>query len=643
MSNDDQLKVRQTASKKQSFKELTIVRDVIFWIDLVGEGQNENAIFARPFNEKEAFPQKLTSNKYNIKNNFHGYGGKSYKCIYLKNNFYLIWIDQITNAVWFQIFKEVASNSRSQKRYLDSVQEPRQLSKSINGNFDSSFVISQKNFLYGICEINNRDYLFSLNLKKTKQDIFRIKKFKNFAGELSSNNSVSLLSWVEWDSPYMPWEKNDLCFAQIDFDGKITKIKKFSDNLVNAKKNVSFFQPYWISETLLLCSEDSSGWWNLLFLDASKIENIFIKKRVERNFVEYGVPQWVSGITFFSGDIKDLFCLAKKENNLVVEQYKDLQFVKEFSTPFTSISDFSVFEKKVVLKGHGSDFFGNLLEIYCKKEVLSNVLEEINAEYIKIKDCSKPESFWFKGFEDKSTHSFLYRPLVEKFRKPPLFVRAHSGPTSFFDGSYNSEVQYWTKKGFFVAEVNYGGSSGFGKAYRERLNYKWGIVDSYDCKALALELLKSNLVDSDKVVIFGNSAGGLTALNCLLYGSIFKAAICRYPVIDLKDMHYNTHRFEKNYLNSLVGNYAKKYDDYINRSPINHIYKIKKPILLFHGKKDTVISYKQTLKIQEILIQNNKYSEVIFFDNEGHGFRNIENKKVVMQKSQEFLKNALNI
>ena len=641
MSNDDQLKVRQTVSKKKSFKELTIVRDIIFWIDLVGEGQNENAIFARPFNEKEAFPQKLTSKKYNIKNNFHGYGGKSYKCIYLKNNFYLIWIDQITNAVWFQIFKEVASNYRSQKRYLDSVQEPRQLSKSIDGNFDSSFVISQKNFLYGICEINNRDYLFSLNLKKTKQDIYRIKKFKNFAGELSSNTSVSLLSWVEWDSPYMPWEKNDLCFAQIDLDGEITKIKKFSDKLINAKKNVSFFQPYWISETLLVCSEDSSGWWNLLFLDASKIENIFIKKRVERNFVEYGVPQWVSGITFFSGDIKDLFCLAKKENNLVVEQYKDLQFVKEFSTPFTSISDFSVFEKKVVLKGHGSDFLGNLLEIDCKKEVLSNVFEEINAEYIK--DCSKPESFWFKGFEDKSTHSFLYRPLVEKFRKPPLFVRAHSGPTSFFDGSYNSEVQYWTSKGFFVAEVNYGGSSGFGKAYRERLNYKWGIVDSYDCKALAIELIKLNLVDSNKVVIFGNSAGGLTALNCLLYDSIFTAAICKYPVIDLQDMHYNTHRFEKHYLNSLVGNYEKNYDDYINRSPITHINKIKKPILLFHGKKDTVISYKQTLKIQELLIQNNQSSEVIFFENEGHGFKNIENKEVVIQKSQKFLKNVLNI
>ena len=138
MSNDDKLKARQTESKKNAFKELTIIRDTIFWIDVVGEGQNENAIFARPFYNKGAFPQKLTSQKYNI-----------------KNNFYLIWIDQITKAVWFQIFKEATSTYRSQNKYLVSVQKPNQLTKSIDGNFDSSFVISENFFLYGICEINN--------------------------------------------------------------------------------------------------------------------------------------------------------------------------------------------------------------------------------------------------------------------------------------------------------------------------------------------------------------------------------------------------------------------------------------------------------------------------------------------------------
>ena len=146
MSNVDQLNIRQTESKKNAFKELTIIEDIIFWIDIVGGGQNENAIFARPFNVKEAIPQQLTSKKYNIKNNFHGYGGKSYKCINFKNNFFLIWIDQITKAVWFQIFEEAASTDRSHNIYLVSVQEPNQLSKSIDGNFDSSFVISENFF-----------------------------------------------------------------------------------------------------------------------------------------------------------------------------------------------------------------------------------------------------------------------------------------------------------------------------------------------------------------------------------------------------------------------------------------------------------------------------------------------------------------
>ena len=640
MKNHITDKRKDLNKSKSSNKELLLVKNLIFWIEPINTQKGGiNAIFVRPFNKKNSRPQNVTGEEFYIKNSFHGYGGKSYRCFEYGENIYIFWIDQLSKSLWSQVFQinilEYADN------YILPKGSISKLTNSIEGNFDGCFCLVNNSRLFGLIEINKNDYLYSVNIKEKNQDLKILKKFNNFAGDLSSNSSDNLLSWIEWDTPYMPWEKNDLFFAEIDVNGQLKKIKKFLHKNINKNKNVSFFQPYWISEKILVCSEDSSGWWNLIFLDVSEIESILIKKRIERNYIEYGAPQWVSGITYFAGTIKNFFCIAKKGNNLIVEQYKDLVFDKEFSTLFTSVSDFNVCGNNLLLKGKGFDFFGNILEIDLTEKVSSNFSEEFYIE--NIKDCSKPESFWFKGFEDKMTHSFLYRPLVDNFRKPPLLVRAHSGPTSFFDGSYNSEVQYWSSKGFFVAEVNYGGSSGFGRAYRDRLNHKWGIVDSYDCKALALELIKSNLVDSDKVVIFGNSAGGLTALNCLLYGSIFTAAICKYPVIDLNDMHYNTHRFEKDYLNSLIGNYEKNHDDYINRSPINNINKIKKPILLFHGKKDTVISYKQTLKIQEIVIQNNKYSEVMFFENEGHGFKNIENKELVMQKSQEFLKNALNI
>ena len=135
----------------------------------------------------------------------------------------------------------------------------------------------------------------------------------------------------------------------------------------------------------------------------------------------------------------------------------------------------------------------------------------------------------------------MYKPQFQRFIKSPLIIKAHSGPTGCFDGSLNLEVQYWTNRGFTVAEVNYGGSSGFGREYRERLNYKWGILDTYDCKALVIDLIRLNFIDSSKIAILGNSAGGLTAINSLCDSDLFKVAICKYPVVDLNDMFHTTH------------------------------------------------------------------------------------------------------
>ncbi len=642
MSNTENLKIRQSDIKKISFKETSLIKNMIFWVDVIPDKQTyKNAIFARPFNDKEAIPQQLTGDNFYIKSNFHGYGGKPYQCKDVNDQIYLIWIDQFSRALWLQIFKVKEIVLKNNNEYLLSDMKPRQLTKSLESNFDTSFIIYKKNLLYGLCEIKNKDYLFSLNLKKTKQKIRKLKKFDFFAGNLSSNTKGNLFCWLEWNNSYMPWEKNHLFFASFDNDGEIQEIKEFTNKVINQGKNVSFFQPYWITENLLVCSEDSTGWWNLCFLDVTDIKKIVLKKRIIKSLTEYGSPQWLSGISFFSGTIKNLFCLAKKENSWILEKYQNLSCIEEFSLPFSSISDFSVSDQKLVIKGNTMGYFGYLIENDFEEKDSATLLKKISFE--SVNDYSKPESFWFKGFNNQWTHSFIYKPILERFIKSPLIVKAHSGPTAYFDGSINSEVQYWTSLGFTVAEVNYGGSSGFGREYRERLNYKWGIVDSYDCKALVLNLIRLNLVNSAKVAIFGNSAGGLTAINSLCESDLFKVAICKYPVLDLNDMHYKTHRFEKAYLNSLIGEYSKFRNEYKFRSPINKISELKKPMLLFHGKEDLVISYKQTLKIKEEILKNNKYSEVIFFDNEGHGFRNIDNKKKVLLKSQKFLEKTLNI
>ncbi|MDC3119158.1 prolyl oligopeptidase family serine peptidase, partial [Prochlorococcus sp. AH-716-K03] len=596
MSNAKNLKIKQRETKKISFKELSLINNMIFWIDNINDDpMDKNAIFARPFNDKYAIPQQLTGDNFYIKSNFHGYGGKSYQCIEVHDQIYLIWVDQLSKALWLKILKVRKLVPKNDNEYLLCDTEPIQLTKSIEINFDTSFVISKNSLLYGLCEIKNIDYLFSLSLKKTLQEIRKIKKFDNFVGNLSSNTSANLFSWVEWDTASMPWERNELFIASIDKDGEIQKIKKFSNNLINENKNVSFFQPYWMSDNVLVCSEDSTGWWNLLFLEVTNIKNIILKKRIIKPLTEYGSPQWVSGISLVSGNIKNLFCVAKKENSWLLEHYQNCECIKELKLPFCSISDLDVYDQKLVIRGSSFGSIDDLFECDFEAKSPNKLFNEISFE--SVNEYVRPESFWFKGFNNQSTHSFIYKPLFERFIKSPLIVKAHSGPTACFDGSLNSEVQYWISRGFTVAEVNYGGSSGFGREYRERLNYKWGIIDSYDCKALVIDLIRLNLVDRTKVAILGNSAGGLTAVNSLCEGDFFKVAICKYPVLDLNDMHHKTHRFEKGYLNSLIGEYSKFRNEYKFRSPIYKINQLKKPVLLFHGKKDLVISYKKTLQI----------------------------------------------
>ena len=641
MINYKTLPIEEVFKKNKAFKEISLVKNLIFWVDSVQKGKRlRNCIFVRPFNQKGLSPQKLTCDQFNIGSHFHGYGGKSYKCIDFGEKIYLIWIDQISKSLWMQIFEFNKLRENKVNQYLFCKNQPIQLTKSKEGNFDSCFVIANENILFGLYEENNKDYLFSLDLKKIKQEIYIVKQFDNFAGNLSANNKANYFSWIEWGGPYMPWEKNDLFFASINEYGELNNIKKFKNKIINSNQKVSFFQPYWISEYMLVCSEDSSGWWNLLFIDATNYDNIFIKKRIIKKFFEYGIPQWISGLSLFSGSKNNLFCLAKYQNSWILENYQYLSFVRQIKLPFTLLSDLNVSDKKLVLKGSNNICSEKLLELDLDEIQSANFLKEISLS--DSDKFSKAESLWFKGFNDKPTHAFIYKPLIDKFQKPPLIVKAHSGPTSCFDGSFNSEVQYWTSLGFTVAEVNYGGSSGFGREYRERLNYKWGILDSYDCKALVLHLVRLNLVDSSRVAILGNSAGGLTALNSLYDNDLFKAAICKYPVLDLNDMYFETHRFEKDYLNSLVGNYSKYRNEYKIRSPIHKINIFKKPILLFHGKQDLVISYKQILKIKEKLLKNNEHSEIIFFENEGHGFKNIKNQKQVLKKSHEFLEKTLN-
>jgi len=638
MNNYKKLSITDVYPKVRSYQQLSLVKNFVFWVGNITSGKNpRNTIFARPFIQKSSEAQNLIGDSFYIKSYFHGYGGKSYKCFFYKEKFYLIWIDQITKSLWYRILK-FNNNEAKNANYLLSIAEPKQLTKPQKCNFDASFVFNNKGKLFGLFEQDEKDFLFSLDLNKERQELTVLREFDCFASSLGCNDDRTLLSWIEWDKNTMPWESNNLFFGSINSLGQLQKIVKFENKKINVDKSVSFFQPLWISKNVLICSEDSSGWWNLLFLKINQIDEINILKKVKKDFYEYGLPEWISGISNFSGSKKNLFCLAKNRDSWIIEHYQNCSFHQNIELPFTYLRDLYVSSNRLICLASNDISHEQLIEIdindcsnssFISKRVISK----------NINSYSKAETFWFEGYGKEKTHAWIYKPNGSNTNKPPLILKAHSGPTSSFNGSFNLEVQYWTSRGWLVAEVNYGGSSGFGRQYRERLNNLWGIVDSADCIALAQTLIEEKLVDPSRIVISGNSAGGFTALNALCKTDIFKTAICKYPVIDLNDMRLNTHRFERHYLNSLIGKFENNPKKYFERSPKNNINKIKKPILLFHGENDSVINFRESINFNKKLLEKNIYSEIFLFGDEGHGFKNICNKRSVLKITENFLKN----
>ena len=637
MNNQKKLNVKSVYKDKKAFDETFIIENFIFWKERLNiSGAKNNAIFTRPIHHPNAISQNLTGDQFLISSRFHGYGGQSYKCIKSNNQVYIFWIDQITKSLWLNTFKlSKTKKDNDYFPYLINNCQPRKLTKSISGNFNASFELIDGKILFGLIEINNADYLFQIDIFVEEQDLNIIKKFDNFAGSLSSNIQGNLLSWIEWDLPYMPWEDNNLFFAEINSVGELGNPVRFNKEIISTCENISFFQPYWISNNLLVCAEDSSGWWNLIFFEVKDLNNIFIKKRISKKFFEYGLPQWVEGISLFSGSKENFYCLAKYKDAWILENYQNLSFVRRIDLPYTILSDLKSDLNNLILKGSSKVCQEEFIELEVKSFSKTQIRQHTSKFFDSI---SKAKSIWFNGFDNRKTHAWIYKPINSDFQKLPLIVKAHSGPTGYFNGSFNPEVQFWTSRGWCVAEVNYGGSSSFGKEYRDRLNGNWGVLDSEDCRELAKSLINKKLVDKSKIVVFGNSAGGLTALNALCGDSLFKAAICKYPVLDLNQMHFNTHRFEKNYLSSLIGNFDDFKNQYFDRSPINKIKEICQPILIFHGKKDFVIDYRISYEFYKKITSKNIYSEIYLYGDEGHGFKELKNKINYLCATEKFLK-----
>ena len=253
-----------------------------------------------------------------------------------------------------------------------------------------------------------------------------------------------------------------------------------------------------------------------------------------------------------------------------------------------------------------------------------------------VSNISRPIPVAIPVGENETTHGFFYQPRNAFYvgpsdALPPLIVKCHGGPTGQTSAALNLKTQYWTTRGFAVLDVNYRGSSGFGRAYREKLNGKWGLVDVEDCVSGANWLVAKGWVDRGRMAISGNSAGGYTTLCAIIFAECFAAGASYYGIGDLSELAKETHKFESSYLDVLIGSLPEENSDISDRSPIKFVEMLTCPVIFFQGLEDKVVSPAQAEAMVTALRKNGIPVAYLPFSNEGHGFRQSENIKRALE------------
>ncbi|MGG6269622.1 S9 family peptidase [Leptolyngbya sp. AN03gr2] len=433
----------------------------------------------------------------------------------------------------------------------------------------------------------------------------------------------SRLSWICWNHPNMPWDGTELWTAKINADGTLGTPERIAGGLEE-----SIFQPEWSPDGSLIFISDRTGWWNFYRWNPSSgtIESLCEKA------AEFGLPLWVFGMSTYGFAGNKIIC-SYTENGLSRFASLDLESLElsPIETPYTSIAGLQVCSDHAVFVG-GSSMEPTVIVKYDLNTQQFEVLRRASELKIDPGYLSVPEAIEFPTENNLTAHALYYAPKNKDYtapegERPPMLVKSHGGPTASTSASFNLGIQYWTSRGFAVLDVNYGGSTGYGRAYRERLKGTWGIVDVDDCANGAKYLAEQGKADGDRLVIAGGSAGGYTTLCALTFRDTFKAGASYYGVSSLKALAEDTHKFESRYLDGLIGPYPERADLYEERAPISAVDRLSCPVIFFQGDEDRIVPPNQAEMMVEALKQKGLPVAYVLFQGEQHGFRKAENIK----------------
>ncbi|HEX8178310.1 MAG TPA: S9 family peptidase [Pyrinomonadaceae bacterium] len=455
------------------------------------------------------------------------------------------------------------------------------------------------------------------------------------------------LAWLCWNHPNMPWDGCELWVAEVTDDGTLGQM-----TLVAGGTDESIFQPEWSPvDGALHFISDRSGWWNLYragrAADAVQEIGAHVAPLYELA-AEFGQPQWGFGMSTYALPTPTQIVCTYRERGLARLALLDTttRQLEPLETPYTDISYLRATPQHAVFLAGRPDAPAAAVRLDLATRERT-VLRRANDTELDPGYLSTAQPIEFPTEAGLTAHAFYYPPRNRDFaaptgERPPLLVKSHGGPTAAASAALSLGIQYWTSRGFAVLDVNYGGSTGYGREYRRRLNDQWGIVDVDDCVNGARHLIAQGLVDGARCVIDGGSAGGYTTLAALTFRNLFRAGASHYGVSDLGALVRDTHKFESRYLDRLIGPYPARADIYHARSPINFTAQLSCPVIFFQGLEDKVVPPNQAELMVDALRQKGLPVAYVPFAGEQHGFRRAENIKRALDGELYFYARVFN-
>jgi dipeptidyl aminopeptidase/acylaminoacyl peptidase len=579
----------------------------IYWLESRPQEAGRSVIVRRDANGQI---EDITPPEYNVRNRVHEYGGAAYTVVdgrvYFSNN--------SDNCLYIQDLRSADPKQVSQlthdrtKRYADLTIDP---------HLNRLICVQQE---HDSADFDPLNTIVSISLTPPHHVATLVCGCDFYAAPRLSPDGTKL-AWLSWNHPNLPWDGTNLQMATVS-NGYIS-----APNSIAGGANETIFQPQWSSDDTLYFVSDRTGWGNLYAWSDGKVTPVY------ELAAEFSLPQWVFGMSTYALVGKHRIVCTYSQNgvwHLGIINTLSGHFTP-LNVPYTDIASVRTVGNLLVCCAASTTQTNEIIAIDLLTES-REILQRSNRVKIDPGYLSIPQSIEFPTTDGHTAYAFYYPPTNRDYQpllgeKPPLLVKSHGGPTAAASNQLNLKTQYWTSRGFAVVDVNYGGSTGYGKAYQHRLDGQWGIVDVDDCTNAALYLVKQGWADGDRLAISGGSAGGYTTLAALTFGDTFKAGASYYGVSDLISLAKDTHKFESRYLDRLVAPDPDNSPIYRDRSPLYFTQQLSCPIIFFQGLEDEVVPPNQAEMMVDALKAKGIPVEYVTFADEQHGFRQAANIK----------------